>query len=145
MKKTTLFLIVAVVAFIVVAVIVSKEARAGLVDEGPKQPDDKGGNCGSGSNGSGSEFKYSYTRNGRTYKFTSEGIKKIQNRILTVYKSYQGSATNGSIYTTGLAMANSGGADGILGAKTKAAMDACTWETLLANSGCVESKHYVLA
>ena len=141
LSKPVIFTIVAVVFFIIVTFVVVKKSSAAESDLEKNAGSDNGSSSASNS----SEFPYPYVNSGVKYSFASSGVKKLQERILSVYSTYHGNSTYPLLYDAAVAMKNAGGADGKLGAKTKAAFDACNFPSLLANSSLTYETDYVKA
>lgn len=145
-KKPVVIAIITVIIVVAIILFVEKDAIAanlGFVggNDGPTHGPD-GTQKGVQND---TKYPYSYTNSAKTYKMTSGCVKKLQERILKVYSTYHGNTTYPNLYDAAVAMKNAGGADGKLGAKTKAAFDACNFPTLLANSGAKLDTDYIIA
>ena len=147
-KKPVVIAIITVIIVVAIILFVEKDAIAAKLKLGFV-----GGNAVSSYGPGGTQkgvqndtkYPYSYTNSAKTYKMTSGCVKKLQERILKVYSTYHGNTTYPNLYDAAVAMKNAGGADGKLGAKTKAAFDACNFPTLLANSGAKLDTDYIIA
>lgn len=145
-KKPVVIAIITVIIVVAIILFVEKDAIAaklGFVGGNEESTHGPGGTQKGVQNDT--KYPYSYTNSAKTYKMTSVCVKKLQERILKVYSTYHGNTTYPNLYDAAVAMKNAGGADGKLGAKTKAAFDACNFPTLLANSGAKLDTDYIIA
>lgn len=133
--KPVIITIIAIIIFVAITLFVSKKANATLCDET---------DLGSHGVSSSSKYQYQYSNGGKKYKMTSACVKKLQERILKVYSTYHGNSSYPKLYDTACAMRDAGGADGVLGSKTKAAFDACNFPTLLVNAGAKLDSDYIV-